>query len=443
MSIAIGKLVVAGGIKEAEGAAIRRGANEGVALVEGAICHLSLNANTFAIENITTQVPPDTSLSLAEQILVPAIAETAVQMAVTAGIVAATGATAAVWPVALGAAAGMLIVGPNADLCLKLWNKIADDLTHPERMLDMPGDAWKLGVLFVKSFGWGLDWFAHWMVFGKWYSIFLRNPVQQPVWRDPLVLDLNGDGIRTLSTNAGVYFDHDGNGFAERTGWVSTDDGLLVLDRNGDGRINDGRELFGDQTLLNTGQRAANGFEAPAEFDANKDGTINSNDPVYSQLRVWQDANSDGVSAPEELLSLNALGISAINTGSTPTNQTDPQGNTQTRSGTFENADGSAGAMGNLRLDRVSAYTLPASYLEVPDDIAALPDLVAAGDVYDLRQAMVRDSSGQLKGLVEQFVSASNASTRNALMDQILFKWTGSDSIAPGSRGPNIDARRS
>jgi len=64
MSIAIGKLVVAGGIKEAEGAAIRRGANEGVALVEGAICHLSLNANTFAIENITTQVPPDTSLSL-------------------------------------------------------------------------------------------------------------------------------------------------------------------------------------------------------------------------------------------------------------------------------------------------------------------------------------------------------------------------------------------
>ncbi|MBI4963245.1 MAG: hypothetical protein HY913_08210 [Desulfomonile tiedjei] len=79
---------------------------------------------------------------------------------------------------------------------------------------------------------------------------------------DPLVLDLNGDGIKTTHVSAGTYFDQDANGFAERTGWVSPEDGLLVLDQNGDGMINDGRELFSDQTVLKSGRRATNGFEA-------------------------------------------------------------------------------------------------------------------------------------------------------------------------------------
>jgi len=61
----------------------------------------------------------------------------------------------------------------------------------------------------------------------------------------PLVLDLNGDGVKALGISAGVYFDHDGNGFAQLSGWVSPDDGLLVWDRNGNGQIDDGSELFG------------------------------------------------------------------------------------------------------------------------------------------------------------------------------------------------------
>jgi len=85
--------------------------------------------------------------------------------------------------------------------------------------------------------------------------------------RDPLILDLNGDGIKTTDVKAGAYFDHDGNGFAEQTGWVSPNDGLLVMDRNNDGIINDGKELFGDQTILNNGQRAANAFEALSDLD--------------------------------------------------------------------------------------------------------------------------------------------------------------------------------
>jgi hypothetical protein len=101
-----------------------------------------------------------------------------------------------------------------------------------------------------------------------------------------LVLDLDGDGVETTSLNGGSYFDHDANGFAEQTGWVSSDDGLLVFDRNNDGIINDGKELFGDQTILKSGTRAANGFQALAEWDDNLDGKIDANDSIWSNLRV-------------------------------------------------------------------------------------------------------------------------------------------------------------
>jgi hypothetical protein len=76
-----------------------------------------------------------------------------------------------------------------------------------------------------------------------------QSTASPPPRRDPLIFDLDGDGIETVASTGGAYFDHDGNGFAERTGWVSGDDGLLVRDINGDGMINNGRELFGDRTL--------------------------------------------------------------------------------------------------------------------------------------------------------------------------------------------------
>jgi hypothetical protein len=91
-----------------------------------------------------------------------------------------------------------------------------------------------------------------------------------------------------------VHFDHDSNGFAERSGWIKGDDGLLVLDRNGNGTIDNGSELFGDHTALAAGGSARNGFLALADFDNNHDGAIDAQDAVYTQLRVWQDKNANG-----------------------------------------------------------------------------------------------------------------------------------------------------
>ena len=120
----------------------------------------------------------------------------------------------------------------------------------------------------------------------------------------PLVLDLDGDGIETISTEEKVYFDHDNSGFAENTGWVSKDDGLLVRDLNNNGKIDNGTELFGNNTPLNNGQKAANGFEALADLDSNNDGIFNSSDTAWNEVKVWKDTNENGEVDSGELLTL-------------------------------------------------------------------------------------------------------------------------------------------
>jgi len=128
----------------------------------------------------------------------------------------------------------------------------------------------------------------------------------------PLVLDLNGDGVRTLALSKGVQFDLLATGQPVQTGWVSSADGLLAMDRNGDGMINDGGELFGSSTRLADGARASDGYAALGALDSNGDGVISPNDRAFADLRVWVDANSDGVSAASEIRSLAELGIAQI-----------------------------------------------------------------------------------------------------------------------------------
>lgn len=258
----------------------------------------------------------------------------------------------------------------------------------------------------------------------------------------PIVLDLDGDGVETIGVNAGAYFDHDGNGFAESTGWVGADDGLLVWDRNSDGRINDGKELFGSETLLSDGTKAANGYQALSELDSNADGKIDISDAAFASLKVWKDLDGDGYSAASELITLTDAGVQSINTGSTSSTYVDPNGNAHKLTGSFTKTDGMIGATADVWFQTNKLYTIQEEYLTVPADIAALPDLRGYGNVYDLSQAMVRDTTGSLKSLVEQFIAESNPGNRNTLLDQMLFKWTGSDGIDPASRGGSIDARK-
>ena len=155
----------------------------------------------------------------------------------------------------------------------------------------------------------------------------------------PIILDLNGDGVKTLSISSGVKFDMFADGQNVNTGWVSKGDGLLVLDRNQDGTINDGSELFGSSTTLASGLKAADGYVALRELDSNSDGSISSEDAAFGDLRIWVDSNSDGLSGAGEVKTLASLGITQISLQTSAELGID-NGNLVGLTSTYKTADG-------------------------------------------------------------------------------------------------------
>lgn len=105
------------------------------------------------------------------------------------------------------------------------------------------------------------------------------------------------------------------------------DDAFLAIDRNGNGQIDNGSELFGNGTLLRQGSAARNGFEVLTEYDANGDGVVDTADPVWSELLLWTDANHNGVSEPNELQHITASTITAIELQRHWTGRRDQSGN--------------------------------------------------------------------------------------------------------------------
>ena len=251
----------------------------------------------------------------------------------------------------------------------------------------------------------------------------------------PLALDLDGDGVETTTVESGVYFDHDDNGFAEKSGWVGKDDGLLVRDINNNGLIDDGTELFGNNSVLSSGQKAANGFEALADLDSNSDGVFNSSDAAWNQVKVWKDANQNGEVDSGELLTLEQAGVSGINLNYENETTTDENGNQHKQTGTFIKTDGTTGAVHDVWFDADYANTLDTTDVEISDTIAALPNIQGFGNVHDLHTAMALDT--ELKTLIEQYIAEDDAAARKAMIDNIIFHWAGVEDVDPLSRKPS------
>lgn len=135
----------------------------------------------------------------------------------------------------------------------------------------------------------------------------------------PIALDLNGDGIQTVSIEQGVTFDMLNTGTAVNTGWLSGEDGFLAVDNNGDGLISSRDELFGGLV--------GEGFAKLGSFDSNGDGLVNESDAQFADLRLWQDVNENGFTDQGELVSLATVGITDLATNYTNVFSTDAAGN--------------------------------------------------------------------------------------------------------------------
>ena len=198
----------------------------------------------------------------------------------------------------------------------------------------------------------------------------------------PLVLDLNGDGVHTLPRQAGVLFDLAASGTPASVGWVSPHDGLLVIDRNNDGVVNNGSELFGSSTPDGHGGRAHDGFAALRLEDTNHDGVVNAQDLHYSQLKVWVDANSDGISQPGELHSLTDMGIVSLQLEARPTVIID-NGNLVGLMGSYTTADGVRHTLGDVWLQTGDPQNRTfdlSSLRHTPDGAGALSKIDLSGN---------------------------------------------------------------
>ena len=154
----------------------------------------------------------------------------------------------------------------------------------------------------------------------------------QPVC-SPVIFDISGDGFHLTSAGNGVKFDISGRGKPIQIAWTAAgaQNGFLALDRNTNGVIDDGTELFGNFTLQPTIDHP-NGFNALSIYDklengGNEDGIIDANDRIFSYLRVWIDANHDGVSQKEEVHTLAEMEIVSIDLRYSLSEKTDDFGN--------------------------------------------------------------------------------------------------------------------
>jgi len=217
-----------------------------------------------------------------------------------------------------------------------------------------------------------------------------------------------------------VFFDHDGSGRAVKSGWINKNSGFLVVIRAGQGGIENGRDLIGNH-YLNGEPYFQTGMDALLRQDANGDGRIDAEDPIWPSLRVWRDVNINGQAEKDELFTLDSLDIASISLSWSPVGRFLPDHNYLYLSGFFNYADGRQGRMDEVFFQRRPLQRKFTDRLSLPPALAAeVPEVKGSGWVRDLPEAA--GQSPALFELVERFQKADRQS-QLALKAEIAHSW--------------------
>jgi len=287
------------------------------------------------------------------------------------------------------------------------------------------------------------DWFLRdlfetlvWNPYTQYLNIALRDLFRTaagirptPVY-DPLAIDLQNDGIQTVAIDdSPVTFDHNADGVRTGTGWISSDDAWLALDRNGNGLIDSGRELLGTDYVKADNQFARSGADALSDLDSHRDGVIDAQDAAFRELRLWQDLNQNGISDSGELFSLADKGIAQISLTATTASTYLGNGNTQLSTLQVTRADGSSSVAADLHLAHNPFYRDFQREAPISDIARSLPQMRGAGWVRNLREAMSlgTPAAQALIEKVQAFAAGTTKAEQLATLDELIRAWAASN----------------
>ena len=261
---------------------------------------------------------------------------------------------------------------------------------------------------------------------------------------DPITFDLGNDGL-DFSPQGSVLFDVDSDGDLEATAWVGANDGMLALDRNQNGIIDNGSEISFVADL----EGANTDLEGLAGFDSNQDGVLDANDARFNEFLVWQDANQNGISEANELKTLTQVGIQSINLTPTPNGESvGVAGVNLVNTSSFTFSDGTSAVLGDVRFmfDEINAND--PQYAELvegtnnsetmvgtfgTDNIAALEgdDIVFASEGNDLVHGNAgNDLLSGGKGDDQLYGDAGDDDIRGGMGNDIISGGEGADQIS-------------
>ena len=256
------------------------------------------------------------------------------------------------------------------------------------------------------------------------------KPFINPIIYDPLVLDLNGDGIKIIPEKDGVYFDHNNDGISFKTSWINPDDGILVLDKNSNNTVDNGSELFGNfSEILDEKENkilAKNGFEALKFYDKNNDGLINSGDEIYNLLKIWQDKNSNGISEKDELKSLKDLKITEINLKNITNINQKIQDSILTLQSDFKienNQNNHKIYDVNFSINSFNRVFKDSDKIlsKLTQEQQKIPNILASGFVRNLKEALY--FSDNLTNLLTIYTKANTKTEQIKILDNLIYEW--------------------
>lgn len=253
-----------------------------------------------------------------------------------------------------------IVVGCAIRVRVETW---LDQTNHGVQISEDTFNAWVYRILPVPYAGTWWTYSHHWQIIDyPWplpdvwiYNGLAKTPADVVDWggptgycadgywdgfeciplNSPLIIDTERNGYRLTGADEGVRFDLDADGVPEQLAWTEadSDDAFLAMDRNGNGRIDDGTELFGNHTPAVSGRNAANGFEAlkalenPMFGASHADGQFDARDAPFPRLLLWRDVNHNGVSEPDELTPVAGSGLLSISTDYRTSGRRDRYGN--------------------------------------------------------------------------------------------------------------------